>query len=159
MADSIEPVRKVIEVRCDAGEAFRVMTEEIGEWWPLATHSVAQERAEGCFIEPRIGGRIYETGPEGSSHLWGGVGVWEPPGRLVFSWHPGREASSAQEVELRFRGHGGGARVELEHRRWEVLGPGAAEVRARYESGWEMVLARLVAHCERDRLDGGGEKR
>jgi uncharacterized protein YndB with AHSA1/START domain len=150
MSDSaIEPVRRSVGVRCSPVEAFRLFTDGIDTWWPLATHSVGQAKAVGCVFEGRDGGRIYETLEDGTLHLWGTVTAWEPPSRLVFSWHPGRDASTAQEVELRFLDDGGGTRVELEHRGWETLGARAGEVRDGYDSGWVPVLSRYVDLCER----------
>ena len=69
----------------------------------------------------------------------------EPASRLVFSWHPGRHASTAQEVELRFTETGDGARIELEHRGWEILGEEAVKIREGYETGWDFVLGRYIS--------------
>jgi uncharacterized protein YndB with AHSA1/START domain len=144
---TLEPVRRSVEVGCSADEAFRLFTDEIDSWWPLAQHSIGQEDAQACYFEARNGGRIYESHGDGSIHLWGTVTVWEPPRRVVFSWHPGRDASTAQELELRFTQKADGTRVELEHRGWENLGEAAVETRGAYESGWVGVLDRYVAHC------------
>lgn len=141
----LEPVRHSIEVTVPAAQAFRLFIDQIDTWWPLASHSVGRQRATGCYFEGRHGGRIYETHDDGSLHVWGTVTAWQPPERVVFSWHPGREADSAQEVELRFVDLGGRTRVELEHREWEALGDRAAEIRDRYHSGWPGVLARFGA--------------
>jgi uncharacterized protein YndB with AHSA1/START domain len=144
---TIAPVRRSVDVKFSVAEAFRVFTEEIDSWWPLATHSIGQAESVACFFEGREGGRIYETHKDGSIHLWGTVTAWEPPTRLVFSWHPGREAATAQEVELRFSKRGSGARIALEHRGWEILGDKAEETRNAYESGWVGVLDLFVARC------------
>ena len=53
--------------------AFRVFTERLGEWWPVKTHSVAQENAETVVLERREGGRFYERTRDGNEHLWGTV--------------------------------------------------------------------------------------
>ena len=145
--EKLEPVQKSIVVRCDVNEAFRIFTDEMESWWPLATHSIGQEDAKGCYFEGREGGRIYETDGDGAIHLWGTVTVWEPPSRVVFAWHPGRDASTAQEVELRFGESDEGTLVELEHRNWEVLGEQASEIRAGYDQGWDLVLGQFVGRC------------
>jgi hypothetical protein len=143
----IEPVRKSIEVACDQADAFRLFTDEIDSWWPLATHSVGETDAVACYFEGRHGGRIYETCKDGTIHLWGTVTAWEPSSRVVFSWHPGRGADTAQEVELRFIGTKQGTRVELEHRGWEQLGEKAHQTRTGYDQGWVPVLETYVARC------------
>ena len=143
----IEPVRRSVEVGCSVTEAFHLFTGEINSWWPLATHSIGEADAEACYFEGRDGGRIYESHGDGSIHLWGLVTVWEPPARVVFTWHPGRDASTAQEVELSFSECAVGTRVDLEHRGWEILGEKAQQTRDGYETGWLPVLERYVARC------------
>lgn len=147
MSESIEPVRRSVTVGCNAAEAFRIFTADFDSWWPLATHSVGRTEAELCAFEGREGGKIYEIGRDGVVHPWGVVTVWDPPRRIVFSWYPGRGADTAQEVEISFTDVDGGARVELEHRGWEVLGDKAEKLRGAYEAGWLPVLGRYVAAC------------
>lgn len=133
------PVRCSVTVEAPVETAFRVFTEELGTWWPLRRHSVDPGLAEEAVLEPRLGGAVYERWADGRRN-WGEVLVWEPPHRLVFSWHPGREAAEATEVEVRFAVDGRRTLVELEHRGWEVLQERAADVRAGYEEGWPGVL-------------------
>jgi DNA-binding transcriptional ArsR family regulator/uncharacterized protein YndB with AHSA1/START domain len=135
------PVRKSVTVPLDAMAAFRLFTERIAAWWPLASHSVGGEDAATCAFEPRVGGRVLETLRSGGEHVWGTIRVWQPPHRLVFSWHPGRGPDTAQEIEIRFHPSGdGGTRVELDHRGWERLGADAAKLRDNYDKGWDTVF-------------------
>jgi uncharacterized protein YndB with AHSA1/START domain len=143
----LEPVHHSIEVPLRPAAAFKVFVEQIDSWWPLAVHSVGGSRTVGCHVEGRLGGRIYETYDDGSLHLWGTVTEWQPPQRVVFSWHPGREASTAQEVELRFLELDRGTRVVLEHRGWEALGERAEATREGYLTGWPGVLRSFAASC------------
>lgn len=140
MTTPIEPLRKSIEVPLPQAEAFALFTAGMARWWPLATHSVGQARAVRCAIEPRVGGTIHEETVEGTRHVWGTVRTWEPPGRFVASWHPGRGPGSAQEIELRFVAIASGTRVELEHRGWEALADKALATRQNYDAGWTGVL-------------------
>jgi uncharacterized protein YndB with AHSA1/START domain len=142
--DRIAPVRKSITVPWKPDVAFRRFTDGIAEWWPLSTHSVSESAESTCAFEGEMGGRIYETGPDGAEHLWGTVTAWEPPRRLAFTWHPGRPEDTRQEVEVAFHAAGEGTRVELVHTGWEHLGNAAAETRAGYERGWDFVLGRYA---------------
>lgn len=139
-ATRIPPVEKTLSVPWPPAEAFDRFAGRIGEWWPLATHSVGRERARTCAIEPRVGGRVYETLDDGTEHVWGTVTAWEPPSRLAFTWHPGRDPGTRQEVEIAFRPEAGGTLLELVHDGWERLGERAAETRAEYSPGWDAVL-------------------
>jgi uncharacterized protein YndB with AHSA1/START domain len=137
-------IRKSVTVDVSLETAFRVFAEEIGSWWPLATKSVGQEDAVTLVIEPQVGGRVYERVRSGDEHEWGQVLSWEPPQRLVFTWHPGRGAETGQEVEVTFAPSGDGTLVELEHRGWERLVATADEIPEHYESGWDEVLERFA---------------
>ncbi len=126
MKNSLPPIRHSIEVSVPPDRAFRIFTESMDSWWPLATHSIDSGRVTGCVFEGAEGGRIFETLDDGTIRLWGTVTTWDPPTYMVFSWHPGRAEHTAQEVELRFTPKGQGTLVELEQRGWEVLGDQAA---------------------------------
>ena len=139
----IAPVLKSVVVETSVDHAFRVFTERIGEWWPVKTHSVHEELADTAGLEPKLGGSLFELWRDGRES-WGEVTVWEPPHRLVFTWHPGHGLEEATEVEVRFAAQGGSTLVELEHRGWEARGEKAADVRAAYDTGWEPVLARYA---------------
>jgi uncharacterized protein YndB with AHSA1/START domain len=139
--DTIAPVQKAVRVKGSVEAAFRLFTDGIAKWWPLATHSVCQNDAVTCAVEGRVGGRVFERDRAGREHLWGTIMAWEPPSRFVFTWHPGRAADTAQEIELRFSDAGAGMTlVELTHSGWAKLGEKAATARENYNKGWETVF-------------------
>jgi uncharacterized protein YndB with AHSA1/START domain len=142
----LEPLEKTLKVGCTPSHAFEVFTDGIGRWWPLALgFSISGTAVATCAMEPRVGGELYETAQDGTRHPWGRILAFEPPHRLVFTWHPGRDAASAQEVEVRFAPEGGETRVTLVHRDWQKLGEDAAKSRAGYDEGWGTVLGKHFA--------------
>jgi uncharacterized protein YndB with AHSA1/START domain len=148
---TVEPITRSVTVRGPVERAFRVFTEQMGTWWPLDTHSIAvdqelEQRAETLKVEARQGGRIEEVLEDGSTRGWGGVEVWEPPHRVVFSWKPNDLPTPPTEVEVRFTSAGDGTRVDIEHRGWERLGEAAEQIYPLYssEGGWTMVLGRYA---------------
>ena len=144
------PLEKSIHVSCAPSRAFQAFTAEIGQWWPLASHSVAQDQARNVTIEPRVGGRVFETDAMGGRSDWGEVLEWAPPHRFAMSWYPGRAAASGQIVELTFVAEASGARVTLRHRGWESLGADADKTRDSYDSGWNSVFTgRYAEFCRR----------
>jgi uncharacterized protein YndB with AHSA1/START domain len=156
---SLPPLRLGVSVPLPPAEAFDLFTRDLASWWPLATHSVAGERAATCAFEGGVGGQLVEVADDGARHVWGTIVAWERPARLALTWHPGREAASAQEVELRFEAEPGGCRVELVHRGWEALGADAQATRERYADGWQHVLGsvfRRAAEAPRRRPGRGG---
>jgi uncharacterized protein YndB with AHSA1/START domain len=143
---STEPIRRSITVARTPADAFELFTARMSSWWPLETHTRADhdagEKTEDVIVEPRVGGRVYEVLSSGQEGLWGTVTAWEPPSRVVFDWKPNDEDRPFTEVEVRFSDAGEGrTRVDLEHRRWELLGPElGAEGRADHEPGWAYVF-------------------
>lgn len=142
--EDLEPVRKAVTVDASVEHAFMVFTERMGDWWPIHTHSVHTEDALGAGMETREGGTIFELWQEGRE-VWGEITTWDPPYRLVFTWHPGLDVGETTEVEVRFSSRGNVTVVELEHRGWEARGERAAEVRSNYDSGWVKTLDRFAA--------------
>src|SRR5262245_15101543 len=64
-------LRKVVTVKAPPLVAWRVFTGKMGSWWPLASYKIGQARAVDAVIEPRVGGRWYERGEDGSTCDWG----------------------------------------------------------------------------------------
>lgn len=139
---AVPSVDKSVLVCCDPARAFAAFTSEIAQWWPMQTHSVAQAQARSVAIEPRVGGRIYETAADGTQSEWGRMLTWSPPDGFSMTWHPGRPAEPHTIVELSFRAEGDGTRVRLVHRGWEALGARATAARESYDGGWDTVFVR-----------------
>ncbi len=140
MRSAVEAIHKTLVVNCDPERAFQVFTREIGSWWPLAMHSIGEDKVSEVVFEERVGGRIFERHSDGGEGEWGRVVEWDPPRRFVMSWYPGGEPADATELEVRFSAEGESTRLDLEHRGWERFGDQAAERRSGYDSGWGSVL-------------------
>jgi uncharacterized protein YndB with AHSA1/START domain len=140
-------VRKVVSVQAPQLVAWRVFTEQMGVWWPLASYKIGKANAADAVIEPRVGGRWYERGDDGSMCQWGSVLTWEPPLRLVLSWDISADwqydPTLNTEIELRFTADGSDrTRVELEHRHLDRYGARRDEMRAIFdtEGDWGRLL-------------------
>ena len=139
-------VRKSVSVSAPIERAFEVFTERIGTWWPFESHSIGEERTRDAVLEGREGGTLYEVMDGGETAPWATVLAWEPPRRVLLSWHVNPEVP-ATELEVRFAEDGDGTRVVLEHRGWERLGERGDASRGNYEQGWDHVLAHFVEHA------------
>lgn len=143
-------VTKVIRVNAAPAVAWRVFVA-MGTWWPLPSHHIGRADAVDAVIEPRVGGRWYERGADGSTCDWGRVLTWEPHQRLVLAWQISAEwqhdPGLHTEVEVRFVPDGAGTRVELEHRGLGAYGARRDEMRAAFDSegGWNGMLAAFAA--------------
>jgi uncharacterized protein YndB with AHSA1/START domain len=132
-----------VTVAAPIERAFEVFTERIGTWWPFEHYSIGGDKTTTAVLEGREDGAVYEVIEGGGTAPWATVHAWEPPRRLVLSWHVNSEVP-ATEVEVRFSPEGDGTRVELEHRGWEQFGDQAGEARSAYEGGWDLVLGRYL---------------
>jgi len=137
---SMDPLNVTVVVDCTPDVAFKAFVVRIGNWWPLATHSItaAYEKtpAKTVVIEPELGGRIYEIDPAGKEHLWGAVTEWNPPRALAFTWHVDSTPDLATHVAVRFEPTDDGRTgVMLTHSNWDVL---PAD---QYKNGWAKILS------------------
>lgn len=141
-------------VKAAVTRAFRVFTADMGRWWP-PDYRLGASAIQDVVIEPRVGGRWFERGIDGTECDWGRVVEWEPDALVVLSWQLTSQCrfdpdpSRASEVGVRFTSESPGiTRVRLEHRRFERHGADAAGVRSAVagEQGWEGVLGRFSDH-------------
>jgi uncharacterized protein YndB with AHSA1/START domain len=139
----------VVDVPID--RAFAVFTEDFDSIKPREHNILAVDIAETVF-EPREGGRIYDRGVDGSECSWARVLAYEPPHRVVFSWHisPRWEIepddARTSEVEVRFVPETEErTRVELEHRNLDRHGDGWESERDGVggDGGWPLYLQRF----------------
>jgi len=148
------PIRKATLVSAPIEHTFAVFVREIGAWWPVQPCSAGQDRVRGVTVEPRLGGRVYETWDDGTAVDWGTVTGWRPPESFAMTWVLTPERT---EVELTFRAVTSSlTRVAVEHRGWEALdddqlaedcaAPGGYSSGA-YVQGWAAILSALAGAC------------
>lgn len=121
-----DQARVTVSVAAPMELAFEVFTAEIDLWWRrgLRYRHFGGERAL-IAIEPREGGRVFETlGKEGPVQEIGRVLDWQPPSRLRFEWRLSNFAPGERtEVEVLFEAEGAGTRVTVTHRGWDAIRP------------------------------------
>jgi uncharacterized protein YndB with AHSA1/START domain len=147
-------VRRSVTVEAPIERAFKVYTEQCGRWSPPDHHLGSADLAD-VVIEPRVGGRWYEKGVDGSECDWGQVLAFDPPNHVALTWQinapdgPGRgwrydpDAERASRIDVRFVAEGPTTtRVELEHSQldrhgehWQLIATGVAD-----SDGWELSL-------------------
>ena len=132
--------------------AFEFFTGSMGRWWPNEYH-IGQADMVDTILEPRVGGRWFERGADGTECDWGRVLIWEPPLRLVVTWQINGhwqfddDPAHASEIELRFTGDGPEqTTVDLEHRHLDRLVEGQTmhDQIAEAGGGWSSVLSRFA---------------
>jgi uncharacterized protein YciI len=136
---TIAPVVRNVVVSASPDVAYEAWTNRIGDWWPLARHSVYEKDNSVAFID----GEIVETSSSGETCSWGRIIESNPPGNLSFTWHPGYGPESASTVSVDFVPiTDGRTLVRLTHTGWEIFDDPAA-ARNEYRNGWPTVLSRF----------------
>jgi uncharacterized protein YndB with AHSA1/START domain len=150
---TIAPVRKSVRVMASQAHAFEVFTAGLDRWWPRKA-SIGASPMKAMMIEPRLGGRWYEVGEDGSQATVGKILLWDPPNCFIVSWdinsHWKPDTTVGSEVEVRFTAQGPDATlVELEHRKFERMGAEAgALMRTHVDGGWPGILEGFKAVAE-----------
>jgi uncharacterized protein YndB with AHSA1/START domain len=146
-------VRSSIVVEAPIERAFAVFTEEFGTFKPREHNLLGVEIAETVF-EPRVGGRLYDRGVDGSECHWARVLAYEPPHRIMFSWDISprwqveTDLDKTSEVEVQFTAESSArTRVDVEHRNIDRHGAGWENVRdgVNADDGWPLYLQRFAA--------------
>lgn len=155
--DVSTPVRKSVTVKTSVERAFSVFTDGFDTWWPRS-HHIGSSPMKRAVIDGRVGGRCYSEQEDGTDCPWGTITAWDPPRRFVFAWQITPDwqyqpdLALASEVEVLFTREADGlTRVDLEHRKFERHGEGAAAMRAGVDSqnGWGTMLGLFAEAAER----------
>jgi uncharacterized protein YndB with AHSA1/START domain len=153
-ADPETSVTASVVVRAPIEHVFRVFTADMTAWWP-ASHHIGAAPMIATVVEPRIGGRWYELGDDGSDCQWGVVLAWDPPHHVALSWHLDgdfrydADAQRSSRVDVRFRPLADGStEVELEHTGLDRHGPTWQRLRAQVPEGWAFIIGRFAARAE-----------
>ena len=134
-AAASDRVRASVLVRVPQAEAFALFTEHIDAWWRRGLRfRHAGARAGLIHLEPRVGGRLFESfdiergessgvsGPSGPNERVVEVGrvlEWTPPRRLVFSWRSANfTPTQSTSVEVTFDVVHAGTMVTVVHSGW-----------------------------------------
>jgi uncharacterized protein YndB with AHSA1/START domain len=154
-------IRASVVVHAPIEHAFEVFAADMTSWWP-STHHIGDAPMVAAIVEPRVGGRWYELGDDGSECQWGVVLAWEPPHHLALSWHLDGdfeydpEVLHASRVDVSFMAQPDGSTlVELAHSDLDRHGPTWTRLRERAGGGWSFILGRFVARAESAPATGG----
>jgi uncharacterized protein YndB with AHSA1/START domain len=118
-----DQARVTVRVGVDLWSAFRVFTEDIDLWWRRGPRfRIAGERGGVVHLEPRLGGRLFESFESARGTTvkeTGRITAWAPPSRMVLEWRNVNFAPDEKtEVEVVFEPSGGATNVTVTHRGW-----------------------------------------
>lgn len=135
----MDSLTRVFEVDASPRRAFDIWTTRASLWWPPG-HTISGDDLSRVVFESGLGGRIYELDRNGERHDWGEVVVWEPPNRVVYTWHLFFDPDEATRVEVTFEATGEMTRVQIHQSGFERLGPKGVERRDRTFGAWGVLI-------------------
>ncbi len=151
---TVAPVRKSLVLNASQRRAFETFTGNMTRWWP-ATHTILKSPLKTTVLEPRVDGRWYQVGEDGSECDIGRVLEWQPNDRLLISWQINPDwqfdPNLVTEIEVLFIAEGEKrTRVEFEHRLLERMGEKAEIARTSIDSpgGWTAILESFKSVAE-----------
>jgi uncharacterized protein YndB with AHSA1/START domain len=150
MTHPLTAITKQLVVKAPLERAFDVFTTRMTTWWPKE-HHIGKVPFVALVIEPRVEGRWYERGEDGSECQWGRVLAWEPPARLLLAWQLDAtfkyNPELVTEVEVRFTSlDAGSTRIDFEHRNLDRLG---LEIGPMMSEGWGGILQSFAQEAQR----------
>jgi uncharacterized protein YndB with AHSA1/START domain len=128
MSAAGDRARVSVLVRVPPSVAFRAFTEDIDQWWGRGRkYRMAGDRRGIIHIEPKVGGRLFESfeSPSGNRVMESGhVTAWEPPTRIALEWRsPNFAPGETTFVEVLFEESASGTLVTITHTGWASLRP------------------------------------
>ena len=132
-----DPITLDVTVPVGQEQAFDAFVLRINDWWPMASYSFGKGAVS---MEPKLGGFITETAPDGARFTWGHVTRWDRPNLLELAWYVGRTEETATQITVTFEGAGEATQITLVQTGWEALGDAAAEMRTRNIAGWRTII-------------------
>ena len=137
-----------MEIDIDAKRAvvWQSLTENIGDWWPAEFYAGGEADGRRFLLEPKPGGRMYESWDNGGGLLWATVYCVEPGQRLQVSGlsFPNWGGPSQWLGHWELSDQGAGTRLRFtEH----TIGRVSDALTADKRKGWQFLWEVLEAHC------------
>lgn len=129
---------------------WKALVAETSRWWPRSFLALPDSRR--FVIEPRLGGRVYETSGKGAGAVWYTVSAVVPPSLLAMVGHLAPPFGGPSVSMPRFTLEEDGTRRTIVRLGDAMLGRIDESTRACCEDGWRTLLEKhLKAHVEAHR--------
>jgi uncharacterized protein YndB with AHSA1/START domain len=153
---TITDVHREVTVAATPERAFELFTTRMADWWP-AEHHLATSPVVAMTLEPRVGGRLYDSCEDGSESVWGRVTEWDPPTGFTFAWmitgtwQLESDVDKASRVSVTFTADGDKTRVAVTHKdfwRMSQGGQGMADAVGAVD-GWGSGLKAFAEYASK----------
>ncbi|MEM9798331.1 MAG: metalloregulator ArsR/SmtB family transcription factor [Pseudomonadota bacterium] len=141
---SAHGLRRRLDLRLTAAEAWQMFCEDLPLWWPVSQVSLSAEEGalpQGVVFEPVEGGELREIRHDGQHGLWGTVTRAIPGEWLEMNWTLGTDGPT--RLTVAFTAVPDGCRLDLTH---------AAPPDGDLAAMWDLVLMDRFAAAARASL-------
>jgi DNA-binding transcriptional ArsR family regulator len=134
---AIAEVELEIEIAAPLERVWQSLTNETTKWW---RQDFLVGAAQGFFIEPRVGGRMFEDWGNDAGVLWGTVIVFAPPKALELLMHltPPFGGPALSMLRLALEATPTGTKLALSD---AIFGRVKADTRNNLSEGWRLLFA------------------
>jgi len=143
----IATIQMELIINASAGEVWRALMDQIGDWWPDDFYAGGESGMRGFSIEAQPGGRMYEQWESGGGVLWGTVVAIDPEkslqvlGHLFPSWGGPSQWYGSWELE----DEAGKTKLKFSE---SSLGKVSDDGMEEKDKGWQFLWSNLKAHVE-----------
>ncbi len=127
-------IEQELKIAAPRPKVFHALTHETGKWWPFR---VNKELAVELVLEPRVGGRFYESWGGDQGILWGNVLQIRHDERLDLVGMCGMARLAYSFISFTLEPDGEGTLLKLSHR---GMGELDEDVERDYGKGWKHLL-------------------
>lgn len=155
------PVKLEVDVPLPLEKAFDAFVHRFSQWWP-AEYTWSQGVLESIDIEPLVGGRCTEFGPNGFQLDWGQVVDFESPGKIVFRWQidpnrvPQPDPEKSSMVAVTFHATDSKTTIlKLAHSEFDNHGVGSEGYREAMNSdmGWRYIINKYLTYVSANEVN------
>jgi uncharacterized protein YndB with AHSA1/START domain len=147
-------ITEQFDIKATPARVFMALTRQVASWW--GAPYLYTKLAKGLTLEPRLGGRFYETWGTGQGRLWGTVTQIRKNEWLEITGNLGMKGAVQGTICFTLEPKGDHTVVTLIH---HAIGQISEETRSGYTIGWKDLLGvRLKAFVEEGTKYGVGHK-
>jgi uncharacterized protein YndB with AHSA1/START domain/DNA-binding transcriptional ArsR family regulator len=138
-----------IAIAASPATVYEALTKDVTAWWG-ADHSASDQMTD-IVLECELGGRFYEVGANGETHLWSRVTALKPDAYLEFTGPMGASGVVHGVYSFTLEAQGAKTLLKLSH---HAIGEVDEKLQAGYTRGWKELMGQLQLFVETGKRSG-----
>jgi uncharacterized protein YndB with AHSA1/START domain len=147
-------IEQKIFIEAKREKVFEALTTNVSNWW--GRPFIINEQTTNIILEPKIGGRFFESWEKEQGYKWGEVTYLKNNEILEITGPFGKRDALFGKVCFTLENHKTGTNILLSH---QMFGQVDEETKKGYSSGWEDLIGkRLKTFVEKNEKLGLGHE-